>query len=212
LGSAVYGFIKLTALNTDQDLTDQDGSLQTAVARTGDISIIVNGAGEVVPASDIDLAFDQSGTIIEVLVKVGDQVKTGDVLVRLQVDKTEAQLASEIAAAELSVVQARSKLNDLHADAEINAAQALIELEEAQLNLGDVIDLELEKATAMQAVALAEESIANAEMLLYIYNSSPSDEEIYTLYASWLFKQENLDYLGLKMKPNNRDMRINSFN
>jgi multidrug efflux pump subunit AcrA (membrane-fusion protein) len=141
------------------------------------------------------LTFDQSGTILEIAVEVGDQVNAGDVLAVLQSDKTGAELATEIAAAELAVVEAQVALDGLNENAEMEAAQALIELETTQLALEDLQDLELEKALALQSAAYAQEAIENAEMLLYIYSSSPSEDEVYTAYASWLFKQETLDDL-----------------
>ena len=39
--------------------------------------------GHIVPAKDSTLAFQSHGTVIEVRVKTGDQVKEGDVLARL---------------------------------------------------------------------------------------------------------------------------------
>ena len=141
------------------------------------------------------MIFDQGGTVLEVSVQVGDQVEAGQILAILQSDKTETDLAAEIAAAELAVVQAQTALDDFHENADLAAAQALIAFEEAQLALKDLQDLALEKAQALQAAAYAEDAIGNAEMLLYIYASSPSEDEIYTAYASWLFKQERLDDL-----------------
>ncbi|MCJ7701250.1 MAG: efflux RND transporter periplasmic adaptor subunit, partial [Anaerolineales bacterium] len=194
-GAGLYGYYIVTTLKSNQETTDQSGSLETAVARNGDLSIIVSGSGQVIPASEIGLDFDENGTIIESLAKVGDQVEAGDVLARLQSDTTEAELAADIAEAELAVLQAERNLADLYATAELEAAQALIDLEDAQQAMEDLTNLELEEAAALLAIAQAENAIAIAEMMLYIYNSSPSEEDIYTAYASLLFKQEDLDDL-----------------
>lgn len=178
----------------------QEDATQTAVARIGDLSILASGSGEVIPAAEIGLNFDGTGTVLEILVNIGDSVKAGDVMVRLQIDKTEAQLAAEVTIAKLALIQAQQNLDNAYETAEIKAAEALVELEDAQLALESVTNLELEKALALQEVSLAEETIANAEMLLYIYNSSPSAEDVYTAYASLLFKQVDLEDLQDRVK------------
>ncbi len=189
----LYGYDVLTTSNTDQDASNQNNSLETAVARIGDLTIIASGSGEVIPASEIGLTFDESGVVVEVLVRVGDQVQAGDVLARLKTDKTQAELEAEIAEAELAYVLAKQNLDALYKAAELDAANALIELENAQIALEDVMDVELEKAQAMGVIAQAVEAIESAKMKLYIYNSSPSDEDVYTAYASLLFKQVELE-------------------
>jgi len=123
---------------------------------------------------------------------------------------TDTELAAEIAAAELVVVEAQAALNDLLTNTVMTSAQALVALESAQHTMEDLQDMELEKALALQSAAYAQEAVANAEMLLYIYNSEPSEDEIYTAYASCLFNQESLDEMTgqvittiLKMKGAN---------
>lgn len=207
VGVGLYGYTILATINDDQDAVAQSSSLETAVARTGDLTIIASGSGEVVPASEIGLTFDGSGVVIEVLVSVGEQVKDGEVLARLQTDKTQAELATEITEAELAFVQARQNLDALYKTAEIEAARALIELEEAQLAFEEVMDLELEKALALGAIAQAQEAIEEAEMMLYIYNSVPSDEAVYTAYASLLFKEAELDEIQAELEKAERKIK-----
>ena len=199
VGAGLYGYYILSTLQSNQETVDQSALPVSAVARTGDLSIIASGSGQVIPASQIGLDFDESGTVIEILVKVGDQVQAGEVLARLQSDHTEAELAADIAQAELAVVQAERDLTDLYASSELVAAQALIALEEAQDALDDLTDFTLEEAAASLAIAQAENEIATAEMLLYIYTSSPSEDAIYTAYASLLFKQEDLEDLQKRL-------------
>ena len=178
-----------------QGRVDHSEPYSTSMVRIGDLTILTSGTGQIIPAAEFGMSFVQSGTIIEIPVQVGDDVRTGDVLAVLRSDKSEAQLAAEVAAAELAVAEAQAALDELYADAEMAAAEALVQLEDAQLAFVQVQDLELEKALALQTIAYAQESIANAEMLLYIYNASPSEDDVYTAYASWLFKQEILDKL-----------------
>jgi len=76
-------------------------ALQTAKVRTGDLRITATGAG--------DLAFRTGGTLTDLPVKVGDTVKAGAVLARL--DEAAAKL--QVAQAELNVQGAQAKLDDL---------------------------------------------------------------------------------------------------
>lgn len=40
--------------------------IQTAVARTGELVIFASGAGQVIPATEISIGFDESGTLSEI--------------------------------------------------------------------------------------------------------------------------------------------------
>ena len=188
-GGAYYAFAMQTG-EGGQALAEYEAAPQTAVAGEGDLTILASGTGEIVALDETTLQFDENGKLLELLVSVGDQVSTGDLLARLQVNKTEAQLAADIAEAELTVVEAQQALDALYAEAEITAAQALYDLETAQEELADLLNNDLEVAQAMQAVAEAEKAIDDAEMALYILNSTPSDEALYTAYASLLFKEK----------------------
>lgn len=59
-------------------------TLQTAKVRMGDLVVTANGAGTVVPSTQIDLAFRSSGVLTKLNVAVGDSVKTDQVLARLE--------------------------------------------------------------------------------------------------------------------------------
>ncbi len=125
----------------------------------GDLSNEATAAGEVVAQREAALALLGSGTIAEVMVRVGDSVNAGDPLVQLNtadLERTvesarqalaaqEANLAtlitpataSELAAAEASVASAQAALDDLTdgpSEMELTAAEA--NLRAAQADLG----------------------------------------------------------------------------
>jgi len=100
-------------------------TLQTAVASQGDLTILASGTGSIVPAKEISLGFDESGTLIELSVQDGDNVSTGQILARLQTSDTEETIAQKIAEAELSVIQAQNAVNALHENAEVSRTEAL---------------------------------------------------------------------------------------
>ena len=192
LGVAYYA---LGPQTNQPSLAAGEASVETAVARNGDLSVFASGMGQLVSLRQTALSFDESGTLSEIRVNIGDHVSAGDVLARLRVSKSEAQLAAEIAAAELAVIKDQQALEALYTNAEQMAAQALLDLENAHNQWEDLQDYDVEIAQAMQAVASAEQAVSDAGMLLYIYDSSPSDEDIYTAYASLLFKEKCLNEL-----------------
>ena len=75
-------------------------AMQTAVARQGELTIFASGAGQLVPASEIDLGFDESGTLLVLNAAVGDKVEAGDVLAQLQTKDSVESIEASIADAE----------------------------------------------------------------------------------------------------------------
>ena len=194
-GGGIFYVFAIRTGETEKNTAENASVPQTAIAQIGDLTVFASGTGALVALDETSLQFDEPGILTELLVQVGDEVSAGAVLARLRVNKSEAQLAAEIAVAELTTLEAQQALDALYADAEISAAQALFNLEVSQDELTHLLNTDLEVAQAMQAVAQAEEAVANAEMMLYIQNSSPSDDAIYTAYASYLFKEKRLNEL-----------------
>ncbi|MDD5468816.1 MAG: hypothetical protein PHS96_13520, partial [Anaerolineales bacterium] len=67
-----------------EDASASEAAMQTAVARRGDLVVSASGSWQVIAASVIELSFDEIGTLIELNVSVGQQVKAGEVLARMQ--------------------------------------------------------------------------------------------------------------------------------
>lgn len=180
------------ASSSDTNQT-QETQIQEAIARIGDLSVLVSGSGELVPVSTTALGFQDTGELLEVNVKIGDEVEEGDIVARLQIDQTAAKLAANLASAELEILRAQQNLDQLYENAQFAAAEALLAVEQAQLEIDQLEDNELEQAQAQQFVYLAEEAVEDAEMNLYIVNSSPSQQAIDIAYASLLFKEKELN-------------------
>ncbi|MBW7918935.1 MAG: efflux RND transporter periplasmic adaptor subunit [Anaerolineales bacterium] len=66
------------------ETTAAEPALQTARARVGDLVITASGAGTVVPAAQVDLGFRSGGVVDELGGSVGDAVKAGQILARLE--------------------------------------------------------------------------------------------------------------------------------
>jgi len=117
-------YIYTTRLAAAAEPTETE-SLQTAVASQGDLVILASGTGSIVPAKEISLGFDESGTLIELSVQDGDNVTTGQVLARLQTSETEETIAQKIAEADLSVIQAQNAVDNLYENADVSRTEAL---------------------------------------------------------------------------------------
>jgi len=100
-------------------------AMQTATAHQGDLTVMASGSGTVATTAMFGVGFDESGTLIELNVGIGDKVKKGDVLARLETQNTEEEIASSISAAELSVIQAETALKELKASAGVSKTEAL---------------------------------------------------------------------------------------
>ncbi len=172
--------------------TAEAPQVQTAVARQGDLVVFASGAGSVVPATEIGIGFEESGTFSELLVKVGDKVQAGQVLARLQTDKTEEQVALAIADAELSLLIAQQALDDIFANSELNAAQALIDVEDAQQALEDLQDIDLRQAQALQAIAEAETAVKAAQQVYNSVRLPAGDNTIATAKAELVLAEKKL--------------------
>jgi HlyD family secretion protein len=121
-------------------------TIETTEVRRGDLVISVSGSGTLSPVSEVDLGFQTGGYLDEMLVEVGDQVKEGDVLARLETDELKLAVAK----------------------AEINAR-------EAQLDLADVIEgaTDAELASAKAALQSAQSALTVA---WYSYNSAQNSD------------------------------------
>ncbi len=164
-GFSAYRFWYLPS----QEVVSEEATVQTATARRGDIILYAAGAGSLIPAAEVDVSFEISDGIqevlIELLVGVGDKVEAGDVLARL--DESDRQD---------NLVDAQRDLRELTSASTI----ALIERELAQTKIN------LEKTTN-DLIGLISPVVYRAEEYLEEYtitladaisaaDSSPSDE------------------------------------
>jgi len=115
-----FAYDYFSAENVEVSETPQ---VQTAVARSGDLTVFATGAGQVIPASEVNLGFDEAGTLAQLLVTIGDQAKMGDVLARLETNQSEDEIALVLAEAELNVLTAQQALQAV-AEAEEDVKQA----------------------------------------------------------------------------------------
>ncbi|MCA9954934.1 MAG: efflux RND transporter periplasmic adaptor subunit [Anaerolineales bacterium] len=159
LGGAGYYFYSQNIVSA-ADESGEEPAVQTAVARQGELVVSTTGAGSIVAAQEVSLAFDTNGTLTELLVQVGDSVQEGDVLARVddmaaQEALTNAQIALSKAAmqTDASATQTGISYDD------ISLTNAQIALEEAQKNLDELLNWEPDE----DEIAQAEASLAAAQ-------------------------------------------------
>jgi HlyD family secretion protein len=131
IGGGVYYFVRTQQAKTAA--ASAQPALQTATARQGNLILRASGTGTLVAASEVNLGFKTSGILTELNVKLGDQVKTGDLVATLDSTNQFLQLAqaqqslnqltspSAIATAQLAVTTAQA--NVINAQAALNNAK-----------------------------------------------------------------------------------------
>ncbi|ABU56665.1 hypothetical protein Rcas_0535 [Roseiflexus castenholzii DSM 13941] len=96
----------------------------------------VSGSGSVQPARALDVVFVASGEVAEVLVEVGDVVRAGQSLARLDTTELELQLAQ--AEANLKSAEARLAAARGEGASELDIRQAQLSLQAAEIQLAKV--------------------------------------------------------------------------
>jgi multidrug efflux pump subunit AcrA (membrane-fusion protein) len=155
----VIGFGLYTAFGPQKT-----ASYVTAEVTRGNLEQIVTVTGTVESQDRVELRFEQSGTIHSIPVKVGDTVKAGSVLTRLNAEQLQARVAQSAA----GVNMAQAELNLLLAgpsDPQVTVSQ--VKIEEAEINQKNA-ETKLEDLKSIQAEALTKANleVANAQSKL----------------------------------------------
>jgi HlyD family secretion protein len=128
----------------------------------------VVASGEVVPPQETDLGFPVSGRVETVAVVKGDQVRAGQVLIVLETDLLEADVAQAEAAlaaarAQVALLQAGPRPEQVAvAEAQVAAAEAALaqaEVEQTRPDLG-VTQAEIATAQSQVATTMADRLVA----------------------------------------------------
>lgn len=157
------------------------------VVKKGSITETASASGKIEPDVQVEVKSRASGTVIEVLVKEGDKVKTGELLVRLdptdaERDLQEAKVARDRVAAELAA--SRASLNVTELDKKNNLASQEVAQKSADLGLG-----------SSDAVRIAKQSteVSNANLALKRAQLTSSSAQLKTAELS-------VQYAELRLK------------
>jgi len=133
---------------------DPAAANQTATIQRGNLNINILASGNLKTAREENLAFYSSGTVLEVLVKIGDAVESGQVLAKLDTATLEISLTQ----AQINVEKARLNLSDAvsgnngKAPDPLNIESMEQDLKIAQANLAEA-EKTLQKATIVAPFA-----------------------------------------------------------
>ena len=134
-----------------------EAPLRTAPVQRGVVQSTVSASGNVQAAASIDLSFSGSGRLTRIVVKVGQRVKTGQVLA--QIDETSAR--STVASAQASLEQAQAQLASDRQSTSSQVASAKESLAAARRSLADTKTVNCDQITAaVQQVKQAESQVA----------------------------------------------------
>ena len=154
-----------------------------------DRSEMVSATGKVIPEREALLSVSGGGVVENLLVKKGDLVEAGDILVALE--GTEQQLAA-VSATELALANVQFALVSLYKDTDLRAAEALRAAEIAEQDLEDLNNSEVREAQAIRAVAEAQRNYEDAEKDLAYLTKTPSQSAIDQTYANMLLAENKL--------------------
>ena len=188
----VGGYFAYDYFSADNAEASEAPQVQTAVARSGDLTVFAAGAGQVIPATEVNLGFGEAGTLAELLVKIGDQIMVGEVIARLETNQSQDEIDLALAEAELNALTAQQALDDIYDSIQIDTAQALLEVETAEQALEDLLDGDLRLAQAQQAVAEAQDGVNRAQRTYNATRSTADNATIDAAYAELVLAEKKL--------------------
>ena len=141
---------------------------KTAQVQQGQLIVTVTATGELEPVNQVEVGTEVSGTIETVTVNYNDQVKSGQVLAKLDTDTLEAQVLKSQAALEsarANLLQAQAGIVESHN--ELKRLQHVQELSGGKVPSRhdlDAAEAALKRARAEEAVAKAQIAEAKATL------------------------------------------------
>jgi len=172
----------------------------TQAANTPPTNIRANGI--LLPIQQMELSFGTGGFIKAVEVGIGESVSAGQVLVRL--DSTEAGYTLQQTEAELAAALANYDLvvAGTPAERQVAISAASLDLLAAQQTLAAIhVDADLEAAQALQAVVEAQIAVNDAQRYLDSLSSAVNQSFIDAAYANMILAGSSLDKAKEAYKP-----------
>jgi multidrug efflux pump subunit AcrA (membrane-fusion protein) len=153
----------------------------------------IEGEGEIIPAGQIDLAFDTAGTVVDVPAQVGQEVQAGDVLGRLDVTVLAAQDEIAVAQAQLNVADEITQLeaNVAAAEAAYGAAREQVAAADTNIEVNDISVAQAERQLADAQAAYQQAWDPGRDWELYVYGDALENERE-AAAAALQYAQENL--------------------
>jgi len=163
---------------------------ETLTVGRGNISATVSATGSILAEREANLSFQGSGTIAQVLVKVGDPVKAGQLLAQL--DTTDLELA--VRQAEVALRQAQAQLSQLQEGSpasDLAAAQAALDSAKAAY---DQLLQGADKDQVAAAKAQVEQARATLQQAQSAYDLVKDNPRVSMLPQSLQLQQATISY------------------
>ncbi len=180
---------------------DKNSDYEITLVKKGEVNQLVSVIGTVVPAKEIDLEFEKSGKIKEVLVEKGDKVNDGQELIKLETGELNAQLAASQASLELAQAKLEKTLAGTQPE-EIEVYKAAVEIAETDVKNKEQI-LEDIQETAQNDLNNEYEEIPY--ILIDAYREM---DDALSKQVDDLFSSENTSNPDLTFKTSNSKLEI----
>ena len=183
ISGGYFGYARFTASKT---ATTEETPLQTAKATIGDLALYANGTGTVMPAAESSIGFNTNGQVSQINIKVGDQVKTGDVLAQL--DDTDARIA---------LAQAQAAMNKLTSAAAIaTAKQTLATAETDFATAKSALEYLISPEVLYweEKVAERQQTLTDAQTAYQTDTSDTAKQKVTEAQTSLKYAQDSLTY------------------
>jgi HlyD family secretion protein len=132
-GAAWYFLVRPSQANNQAQAAS---TTRTTTVQRGNISLTASGQGTLIASESVNMSFSTNGKVTELNVKLGDNVKTGDVLARLE--KAE-DLEANLATAQTNLLAAQQTLAALQKKAGSTLAKAYQNLVNTQKTYNDAL-------------------------------------------------------------------------
>ncbi len=170
--------------------SDDELKVSAKEATTASITEIVTANGKIQPAQDVKISSDVSGEITELLVVEGQQVKAGDLLLKIKPDLYQAALSRADAALNGSLAQSANAAARLTvAKAQFNNAEKVYNRQQELFKQKAISQADFDQA--LQAYEVAKGEVTAAEQ-----SAKSSD---FTIKSSQASKKEAVDNLNRTM-------------
>jgi HlyD family secretion protein len=172
IGAIVIALIAAVLL-TSTSSSSSTPAVSTTTVASGNIVATVDGSGTVAAAQSLDLTFQTTGSVTQVLVKEGDLVKTDQPLAQLDTRDLELQVASAQAALDSANTKLIQTKDGNVQPADIAAQQAAVASAQAQLRSAQAQLAALKNPNAA-TISSAEATVRQAELDLQSQTNNSS--------------------------------------
>ncbi len=193
---------------------------KTVAVERGPVTLEISVTGRVKPTKNLDLAFERSGRISSIFVKVGDVVSEGQTLISVDHTDLDAQLAQ----AEANYKSQKARLDQIVRNAQGGGSKSDIDLSNAYSNALDVIRDAYNKsddAVRNQTDGMFDSGSLNDSRVIIETTAAQSKIDAGTLsfeskrlLAVWLSEQFQLtpdNYSGIRTALDTNIARMNTF-